>query len=248
MSIFKGTTARCTVHFAKASFEGDKRKAVEQFIGLKGEGTVRRWFNQGILPAGENLVRFRFYLEFLGYEVVELANLKKPIRDASRLLAFRVVELGALIDALGFGGVKSGKDQVLQILHGQRGTSKNRLQILAAYVKKHEHLLSQKQEGVPKLRFRGKELGEERVPQTSTDRTRKRAANGTGKEVLLQSLAGMVLAMQPLAEMAVSDAFSPKDRQLIRELAGGDGVFRLSTSLNRLCNELARREFGRDKK
>jgi hypothetical protein len=50
----------------------------------------------------------------------------------------------------------------------------------------------------------------------------------------------MVSAMLPLAEEILSDGFTAADRELVRALADGDGVSRLSFALTRLSGESVR--------
>ena len=57
---------------------------------------------------------------------------------------------------------------------------------------------------------------------------------------MINDIAALVLELLPKVELAVSDSFSPRDREKIRSRSGEDGVFRLSNILNRLCGERAR--------
>lgn len=58
----------------------------------------------------------------------------------------------------------------------------------------------------------------------------------------IQILANLILAALPLAELIVSDDFSPEDRAELRRLCGKYGVFNLKNALTGLCGERARTE------
>ncbi len=58
--------------------------------------------------------------------------------------------------------------------------------------------------------------------------------------VVKQSLVAQISALAPLVELVLSDAFTADDRDEIRKMSGGDGIFNLKNSLARLCGERAR--------
>ena len=67
-----------------------------------------------------------------------------------------------------------------------------------------------------------------------------------GHTEVIHALAHLVQAMIPLANSLQSDEFSVEERKQFRTFAG-DNVFELSTSLNRLCSETARKVYSSKK-
>lgn len=61
---------------------------------------------------------------------------------------------------------------------------------------------------------------------------------------IVETFALQVKAMIPLAEVIASDRCTPGDRRRLRSLAGEEGVFKLSTLLNRLCSETVFKTFS----
>ena len=57
---------------------------------------------------------------------------------------------------------------------------------------------------------------------------------------LIEDLAALVRMALPLAECAVSDVYTDDDRERLRNMTQGDGIFRLSNALNGLCGSRAR--------
>ena len=65
---------------------------------------------------------------------------------------------------------------------------------------------------------------------------------GTTKnnELIGNQIAASINALIPLVKVAISDVFSPDDRERVRDMASdGTGVFELSNLLNKLCGERA---------
>lgn len=239
MKLVEGTTERCLAHLAKAIQGRDffeKRKMIADFVGV-GDEAVHRWFKNGALPVGEQLVRMRFYLEFLGYKVSELDELDVQVRNAARLFAFGIVSLSEIADLLGYVE-KSGTDSLLKIFRGTRGVSSEKIQQIQAFVELYEKQLDGKRRGTVSV-----------LTATSDDRRSEEASIitrpslrtvGEGHSTLIEALAAAVKAMLPLAEYVLSDSFTANERQRVRELAGGDGVSRLSLLLTKLSGEAAR--------
>lgn len=239
---FEGTTEQCLAHLAEVC-NPEQRSYVTQFTRME-DVTVRRWFSHQRSPLGESLIRLRYYLEFLGYQVLELKLLADPIRDTGRLYAFDVFSLDDLCEQIDLPKTRSSLDQLLPILLGKRGVSEERMRKFIAVVETFGPLLEDVLSTTP--RFKLFEADQTAVPSqppreeavTSNPDT---TAN-KNREAILASVADMARAMLPLVDRVLSDDFTPEERAKVRQKAGVDVIFKLSTRLNRLCGEQARRE------
>ncbi len=249
MSVFKGNTMECLAHLEKAISDDHlaKREILATFVGVE-SANVRRWFNGTVKPAGEPLLRLRFYLEFLGYQVEEIQKLAPAVRDTARLLAFRVVSLSDIVGLVGYPEGRGGTDSLLATLRGMRGVSEERLAHFVSLVELYRGQLPEKQRAtrrvqlssVPRVSAEAEPPAVVRSSVVQPLRPASRQAPGT-HDALIESLAGSVKAMIPLARAISSDDFTPDERARLRELAGSDGVFTLANLLYRLCGERARK-------
>lgn len=245
MKLVEGNTERCLAHLAKA-IEGrdffEKRKTIADFAGVS-DDSVHRWFKEGRMPVGEQLVRMRFYLEFLGYKVSELNELDEQVRNAARLFAFGVASLSEIADLLGYVG-KSGTDTLLRIFRGARGTSSEKIEQFESFIELYGAKLNDKKRTVSKVLH---VTDGDSHSQRTTDHFGASAAIRSTSHVagnqtaVVESFAGLITAMLPLAEYVLSDSFTAAQRSRVRELAGGGkGVSRLSNLFTQLSGEAAR--------
>lgn len=244
--IFKGTTAECIQHL-RDSIQGDSpaaRRTIAAFAGVN-EPSVRRWFAElnSCLPVGEPLVKIRFYLEFLGYEVEELQSLHPIIRDAARIVAFGAASIEEAVAAVGYTEGRNGTDNILRIFRGAHGVSKERLDHLSSFVDLYSDQLAEQKKMTQRVDLGDVgSLDEVQVEQKATPlpvRLAPQQSSGT-RETLIEALAALVKATIPLAREISSDRFTPEERAKVRELTGGDGVFILANELYRLCGERSR--------
>lgn len=246
--IFKGTTAECLVHLANATKEDHfrKRKMLASFVGV-GDEAVYHWFKKGALPVGEPLLRLRFYLEFLGYNVEELQTLAPPIRDAARLFAFRVATLPEIAQLVGYPEGRSGIDTLLKVFRGTQGVTKQRLEQFTSFVELYGEQLSEKKRTTQKIQLNESASGvqsggaPEVVKTPQVVHPLRPPVQPRDRDVIIESLGTSVKALIPLARAVSSDNFTADERARVRELAGGDGVFTLANLLYRLCGERARK-------
>lgn len=263
MAIMKGTTTDCLNHYfstlppAGTRNVSEFRKPLADFTGA-GVRTVERWALQNQPPIGANLIKVRFFLKMMGYEVYELADLASnyPIN-------YRLAEL------VGFGLFDHAKDiykleftdhnSVLRLCHGWTNTSKDReKKINALYSDAQEMLRELKDVWIEKARgSRGHQVDESKgesmtvaelnaiaekipSPKVTLMEVEDLPTSSFEKRKFLESIAHLVKGLLPLAELIASNKFTSDDRRLLRELAMGSGVFRLSNALNKLCGEKAR--------
>ena len=247
--IFKGTTAECFQHLGRA-IQGEhlfeNRKLIADFAGVESPA-VYRWFRAGKPPLGESLLRLRFYMEFLGYEVAETEALDPVIRDAARLCAFRVISMSETASLVGYPAGVSGMNMLHRVFHGKNGVHSEKLEHFKSLVDLYAEQLPERQRATPKLL-----KGSVRVtpPMESQAASRPSVVHPLRtnlrptpqlRDALIESLAGSVKGMIPLAQAISSDDFTPEERARLRELAGGNGVFNLANLLYRLCGERARK-------
>jgi len=246
-AVFKGTTAACVAHLAEAT-KGDleKRKTIVSFVGVT-DSTVRRWFRGEMIPVGEPLLRLRFYMEFLGYNVAELQSLNPPVRDAARLFAFRIATLREIAQLVGYSEGRGGTDTLLAVFRGTQGVSKQRLDEFTSFVEVYGDQLLEKKRSTKKIQLNDgtsrtsaeDDLGAAKQPRVV--HPLRPVVQPRDRDVIIESLGASVKALIPLARAASSDGFTAEERARVRELAGGDGVFRLANLLFRLCGERARK-------
>ena len=240
---YRGDTAKCLELFRRDYGSSTGRELLVQFMGVN-EATVRRWLSGG-KPHGENLIRIRYLLEAFGYESRELNHLSEAARNLGRAVAFRVVSIDEVVQALDFQS-EEPQQSVFRVLLGKVDTTSLRTSVM-------EDLVDSKREEVERqiVAFKMTMSACSSSPilnRSSVPGRPPKVGSPVVKSDAVEMLAHLVCAMLPLAEDIVSDRFSPKDRERLRELAGGDGVFNLSTNLNRLrvamnrlCGERARR-------
>lgn len=252
--IFRGNTAACIKHLAKATHDTyfEARTVIATFAGVV-EPTVHRWMRHGMLPTGGPLIRLRFYLAFLGYDVEELRKLHPSVRVATECFAFGLVtvrELGKLLD---YKQTTSGDTLTYCLLRGVNSTTVQKLELLALFGDEHaeELALAKKQtkrvipdDTKTESREELETVVVAALPPTSHSRSKERTrpVKPTDRDVLIESFAGSVKALIPLAQVLVSDDVTPAERAKVRELAGGDGVFTLANALFSLCSETSRKK------
>ena len=245
MPIFKGSTEACLDHL-RIAIDDDyvaKRHVLGLFVGV-GDQTIRRWFKKELHPVGEGLIRLRFYLEFLGYEVEELELLDRRVRDIARIYAFGVITLQFILDETNFSAGSNGTSVLLSVFRGVRGISNSKYAQLVALTELYSGKLAAKQAKTKKVLLgNGTAVAKPVLVITPPAALPPRLAayQPQGSHLaLIESLAGLVKAAIPLARELESDEFTAEDRALVRELAGGDGVHRLANMLFRICGERAR--------
>ena len=253
MPIFTGTLAQCLAHFAKTEFQGDKRAELAKFAKVIGESTIRRWFNQSQLPAGEAYIRTMYYLEHLGYELKEG---KKPlpaeIQDAGRLLAFDIVTADDLLKAGNIPLTEGGKSALYGAFRGTRQFSAGRYAAFAKFAAPFKTRLEEKQRQTPKLLpLKGLTLGKVvaefgRDPLPPLDLDSPLNGGPRGHDEIIDFVAKMSRVLLPLLEYTNSEKFTAAERQRVRDVAGKidgkDVIFHTSTEYNCLCGERSRRE------
>lgn len=226
MSAFTGSVQECLRHYVANPRDEKPGDALSSFTGAPFHPTVRRWINGTVTPHGDYLLAIMYFLEDRDYTVLELKGLNKSVKEVGWLIAHKVISIEEAQQAIGYPETSG----LRRVLFGRGGTSKARLKKLGNLARQHrqaEGLHLVKAVNSPPKAASGKANGQ----YLSHDR-------------LLQILADVVKAGLPLAELIVSDAFTAEERKRFRCMVGGDGTFRFSNALNRLCGEKAREVYS----
>ncbi len=243
MKLVRGNTEACFQHFAKAIEGPDfykKRGVLASFANVT-EQTVSRWIGNNYMPAGEPLLRLRFYLDFVGYDVEEVRNLQPEIRDAARILAFRLVSIDEVCDLVGYGGdSRSAIDTLLAVFRGVRNPSPEKLKQFASLAELYKEELDRKQRETEKVVngvHTGHHFGVTAAAQLPT--TLKQRTTVESHLAIMDAFTASMRAILPLAEYVLSNSFTAEERDRIRS-SSGQQVSRLSLLLTQLSGEAAR--------
>ncbi|MFA6494877.1 MAG: hypothetical protein WC246_00725 [Candidatus Paceibacterota bacterium] len=235
-----GMTSACLKDYLSHLTFGEKgcvkgRAALMNFVGIKNSDTISRWA-KGQVPIGLVLVKLRYFLEQKGYEVVELGALDAHVYQLGKLIAIGKISFDQVVQNLGL----AHESEVLQVLHGRRGLSADRMKKVELMCARH----SDQNLG----RFVASNNGEQNVPKSEA------SAYGSLESETLHLLKGVdeiVSLLLPRLEKMVIDENASEQRRLFREHAGRQLVFDLSNRfykatkmLNALCSEKAREVSG----
>lgn len=244
----KGKTEECLKHFSETRQEQlnkDRcgvRNRICALISI-GESAGYRWFSKQILPSGVNLLKLQYFLELVGYSVIERDALPKLQRELANQLALLVMSTK---DAAEYMGVTD--DTILRWCTGRVAQLDQRESFLADLLglraKEHEERKQLWLETIHELHLASVQAS---MPMIQTTSVPKHETNGSVHGQMIETLAHLILAAKPLAEQILSDAYTPEEREQLRQktqVVRSNGVFDLSNLLNRLCSERARKELN----
>jgi hypothetical protein len=240
MDLIRGSTDACLAHFGEAAFDGDKREALASFCDVKADPTVRRWLSKAspVKPAGAPLIKVRYYLEHLGYQVTELRSLPEPIRDLGRLIAFGVVTFEDVMEAIDIPKTKSGS-QLYTILHGDQGVSDDRMRKITAFVKEYRQYLSEALAKAPKLNYlNGGVMRRDTTPRPASQLPAGAPRQAEKTELAAAAVAHAITSLHALLRLAETH-LNLEGREQVRRIAGNRVVFETSNMLQGLCSETA---------
>ena len=234
---FSGTTKECLYHYAEnflppkgARNSSEAKVPMAKFIGVNPE-TIVSWTSDRNKPLGGPLLKLRFFLEAVGYDVIELRNLRGQVNYLlAEMLAYGNLTIQEAQEQLGLGK----PDSVFRIAHGNSNTSSER----AAKIRKmHEDREAVMQAAKSQLLKDLGVPGEEQIVSSTTTKVEREQEEVDDKSMAI--LAHLVLAITPLLEKAVTNT-TKEQRNKLRKLTGDSGMFRLSKASSRLCSEKAR--------
>ena len=229
---FRGTMRECLAHYAAtlpAANGKGKREVFRPLAEFTNSSvlTAYRWAKGGQSLVGLRLIKTCYFLERLGYIVIELENLPPMVRGVGRLIAHNLFTVEEACRELSF----SRPDHFVRLLRGDRKSSPKRMTKIQEIVKAYQPLLDEK----------GKDFSELYALTTSPigpeDSDSFPAPLQPEHAAVLQVLAKSLEIVLPLAELVLTEVYTPDER---RELRKHVNMFRVSNALNRLCGEMAR--------
>jgi len=235
---FGGTTKECLYHYAEnflppkgARNSSEAKVPMARFVGVIPE-TIVSWISDRNKPLGGPLLKLRFFLEAVGYDVIELRNLRGQVNYLlAEMLAYGNLTIQEAQEQLGLGK----PDSVFRIAHGNSNTSSER----AAKIRKMHGDREAVMQAAKSQLLKGLGVpGEEQTVSSTTTKVEREREEEVDDESMA-ILAHIVLAITPLLEKAVTNT-TKEQRNKLRKLIGDSGMFRLSKASSRLCSEKAR--------
>lgn len=228
--VFRGTTAECLKHYGGAiknsGSEGATARAPMAMFTGANERTVRDWLLGCVPPVGKFIVKARYFLAEQRYAVSELEQLDPLVRELGWLIAHGTISFNEAVEVLGV----PGDSYLLRILHGRIASMAR-----ASWVDAARKLVEERRDRIPAERGRPAA-----VPAKGAAAPPASSGRFSEREIVLNTLATLITAAQPLAELVLSDKFTTQDRQALRTRTGGDGIYGFANMMDRLCSEMAR--------
>ncbi|MFC1656547.1 hypothetical protein ACFL14_01085 [Patescibacteria group bacterium] len=123
------TTEECLRDLSQKPSRSDIIKKLSEFVGVVNK-TVAKWLNGKRMPNGENLLKLRYFLDQEGYQVSELLDLDKDIREFGRFVAVGKITLDSAYKLLKF----THRDTILDLLLGRQNTSREKILLIQKYL------------------------------------------------------------------------------------------------------------------
>ena len=193
------------------------------------------------------MLRLRFYLDFLGYDVEEIRDVKSPVRDVAEMVAFGILSLGEAASLLEYVEGPTGNKALLQIFRSERKVQDAKLPLFAQVVDAYATQLAAKKQSTQKMELpvtqglSGQLAGSMVLDMATlpliTDAPEDR-------ERLIFAASQLVILLFPLVDILASDTCTPEDRDKFRTMAGGNGVFLTANRIHNLfdcCSESSRK-------
>jgi transcriptional regulator with XRE-family HTH domain len=220
----------------------EKRKQLAELLGVE-DPTIRRWVSGSGNPVGMSMINLRSYLDFLGYEVSEFLREPEVMRDASRLLAFRVLTLDELTKLVDFGQYT---DQVLAVLRGARGVSKEREDRFVHLVGAYRSELAKAQATLPRLveleekpRRGETKVAGETASVSPTTASSEMVSVPLDAQMRAEHFRCLVHMLLDHARYYIGPELPDEVRDHLRSVAGQRTIFELKNHLARLCGNTA---------
>ncbi len=242
----KGSTIECFRHYAThvlppkgARNSSTAKEPMARFIGVAPDA-ITGWLHRDTEPVGASLLKLRFFLDAVGYEVTELRVMQGTVNYMlAEMLAYDVVTTQEALELFGFSRPKT----IYHLAFGKGGTSEGPASKIENHYWKSADALTQAKNALREQLGRPLEeaLLPAEVPAATTTRREpsppKTVASGE-EDSLLELIANLVNTLTPHLERIVGTNRGQRDR--LRKLVGGDGMFRLSIASSKLCSEKAR--------
>lgn len=243
----KGTSLECFEDLMRRlqssqSFH-EKRRILAGVLGVE-DSTIRRWMNGSVGPVGLSMIGIRYYLDLLGYQVAELVPLSGVMKDAGRLLAFKVVSYEEMARLTNYTEHPSA---LLAVLRGTRGISSEREVLFREVVDAYRGDLAVTIKAIPRLVDLGPVATREQYVEITAEPT-----NGAHKQTDAQTASvksvrntkaelfrGLIINLIDSAEYYFQPSVSEKEREKMRDVVGQENIFDLKNMLYRLCSSKA---------
>gem|GEM_PF-3823940 len=230
--------------------DAQARKLFAEFVGVSGSATSK-WLRGGVLPAGDKRWRVVMFFQLLGYQVTEYLAWNDVYRQAAGMLAHKLVTAEELADTFGFSG-KDAVGSMNKVFYGKKNHSQKKFQELEQFVSEGSERLSTAEVAF-ETRFahlRYVDMSDEVEPDEIKSDSSSEAGQFLQTGLFMQmtpedaaaQLALLVQLALPYAQFLNSEACTPEHRDLLRELAGRNGIFRLNNQLTPLCGERMRKQ------
>jgi len=243
--INQGTTLECFLDLIERLRPDlyEKRRILAPILGVE-ETTIRRWATGEGKPVGMTLNTLRYYLDYLGYQLIELSQIPDLYKDASRLLAFQVLTLEEMSKLTGH---ETYPAHLLAVLRGKRGVSPEREDQLREVVMVYREELMEKKRSTPKLVVvEHTSRGVQSLPvslQTAVLEAVRPVVNvpvppkdSLSRDERFRTLTENLL---DFAKYYTSPGVSDADRDRLRAVVGQEKIFDLKNLLSRLCGSKA---------
>lgn len=219
-----GTTVECFRHYAGGMSAADI-KALERATGAD-QTTVYEWRTGKHFPKGLYLLKLRCYLADRGYGVTEWQALPGEIRTLARLISY-----GALTVSASARRLNISADHLLTLLRKTTKPTPGILEPLRVLLEEHRTTL----ELLPSFTVAS-------PPGTAKPQLPSPASSELDAATSHRAVDAFIMhlqAIQPIAVYLLKDD-DPALRRRLRDL-GRALLFDVSTMLNRLCSEKARK-------
>jgi hypothetical protein len=239
------------------------RQFLGKFTEAAKEQTVQGWLTEKSMPLGEYKWRCIAFFALLGYPIEPYVRVRPIIQRAIELLALDVVPVQTLVSKGFCFESSNATGEMYVVIEKNRAMLPEREIALERFFAEYtEDLLIAKQlfseaYGTAALETTTSQA-EPTPPQAVTPSLEQRKIarldpkpavpegekTGTklSRKALIQSTAYLILALEPNLELLASDTFSAAERATLRDLTGGDGIFKVSNYFEKLCSEQARKQ------
>ncbi len=194
-------------------------------------------------PVGMSMISLRAYLDFLGYKVKEFEQRSEVMRDASRLLAFRVLTLDEMTKLVDFGQYT---DSVLAVLRGVRGISTEREERFVHMVGAYRDELAKAQAALPRLVVLEEKSGpgetkviDETVSGSPVTASSEMVSVPLDAQMRAEHFKCLVHMLLDHARYYIGSELPDEVRDHLRSVAGQRSIFELKNHLARLCGNTA---------
>lgn len=224
-----GDTQTCVQRIGDDHSHDDIRPLLAEFCGVE-KSTVGRWLNGRNLPVGEPLIKLRVLLEVAGYNVSEMGELKKSLRELAQIIGFGIISLDEVRRRLDY----SQTQEVYRLVLNGSGMVPKRVRRLEMLLDEHRSKID-KQRTIWSNRL-DEVIGTSERPAPSS-MTRQSTAPSTNQVASVVTVPSFVVNHTVEALIGMLDTLDYVSDQAVtrrRELAAFIGSDRLDDLIDRL--------------